>query len=321
MTKLLSLGILSFLLQVYQSADTSKTAANILLSNENANLFLQTKNRNRRGLHEGLREECCYENCFFEERAEFAESYSWDEVDDALCEVSNVEKRSCRCKAQAGYYYECGGSYCSTKPCQCSGTKDSDDWEVTGVDYDVASGSLSQHPIAAATKIVNNLNGEVEVEPTFSVSQEVTEEEYYEHTAGASLEIGATFDVGVPLVASAEISTTLTVSYEHTWGKTISKTETRSADLPCPAPAHRYVVCNAMVSAVKMSVPYTMTIKHKHYGCTCTSQGIYENVHHTSIYLEPNTYTSIPSGDEVKDVKPVEDEDQQVVDKTQLAED
>ena len=71
MMKLLSL-ILSLLLQGYQSADTSKTAANILLSNENANSFLQTKNRNRRGLHEGLREECCYENCFFEERADIS---------------------------------------------------------------------------------------------------------------------------------------------------------------------------------------------------------------------------------------------------------
>ena len=107
MTNLLSLGMLSFLLQAYQSPDTSKTAANILLSNKNANSFLQTKNRNRIGLNEGLREECCYENCDFEERAEFAESYTWEKVDHALCLVSNFEKRSCRCKAQAGYYYEC----------------------------------------------------------------------------------------------------------------------------------------------------------------------------------------------------------------------
>ena len=309
MMKLLSL-ILSLLLQVYQSADTSKTAANILLSNENANSFLQTKSRNRRGLHEGLREECCYENCFFEERAEFAESYSWESVDDALCEVSNVEKRSCRCKAQAGYYYECGGSYCSTKPCQCSGTKDSDDWEVIGVDYDIAKGSLNKHPLAAATKINNNLNGELDVTATFTVSKEVTEEEYYEHTAGVSIEIGLTFEAGVPVVGSAEISTTLSLSYEHTWGKTKSTTITRTSELPCAAPAHRYVVCYGLVDTVKMSVPYTMTLKHKHYGCTCKSTGIYESVHHTQVYLETNTYTSIPSGDEAKDIKSVEDQSQ-----------
>ena len=61
MTKLLLLGILVFSLQAYQTADTSKTAANILLSNENANSFLQAKNRKRRGgLREGIIEECCY---------------------------------------------------------------------------------------------------------------------------------------------------------------------------------------------------------------------------------------------------------------------
>ena len=88
MKKILSLGTLVLFVQCYLSADTSS----MLLSNENANSFLQTKSRNRRGLHEGLREECCYENCDFEERAEFSESYGWEAVGDALCEVSNVEK-------------------------------------------------------------------------------------------------------------------------------------------------------------------------------------------------------------------------------------
>ena len=146
--------------------------------------------------------------------------------------------------------------------------------------------------------------------PSFSALKEVTEEEYYEHTAGVSLEIVLTFEVGVPVVSSAEISTTLSLSYKHTWGMTTSTTETREAELPCPAPTHRYVVCYWMINTVKMSHPYTMTLKHKHYGCTCTSTGTYENVHHTSIYLEPNTYTSIPSGDEAKDVKSVEDQSQ-----------
>ena len=307
MMKLLSL-ILSLLLQVYQSADTSKTAANILLSNENANSFLQTKNRNRRGLSEGLREECCYENCDYEETAEFAKSYSWEKVYDALCEVSVVEKRSCRCKAVPGYYYECGGPSCRYEACICGGTKDSDDVEVIGVDYDIAKGSLSQNPVAAATKVVNNLNGKTEVKRTFVVSKEVTEEEYFEHTAGATLEIGTTFEAGVPVVARAKISTTLSRSYEHTWGKTTSKTSTISFEFPCTAPAHRYVVCNAMLNTGKMSVPYTMTIKHKHYGCTCRSKGTYVNVHHAGISVETNTYTSIPSGDEAKDVKSVEDQ-------------
>lgn len=76
-------------MQSYISADTS----NILISNENANSFLQTKSRNRRGLPEGLRQECCYENRDFEETAEFREPCGWDAINDALCQVSKVERR------------------------------------------------------------------------------------------------------------------------------------------------------------------------------------------------------------------------------------
>ena len=292
----------------------------MLLSNEYANSFLQTKSRNRRGLHEGLREECCYENCDFEERAEFSETYGWPAVGDALCEVSNVEKRSCTCQAQAGYNYECGGYSCRNKPCKCEGTKDPKDWEVLGVSYDVARGSLSQHPLAASSKTVNNLQGEVQVQPSFSISTTVTEEEEFKHTVGASLSVGATFSVGVPVVGEAEISTSLTLSYEHTFGKKTSKSESRTATLPCPAPAHRYVVCDGMINVVKMSVPYTMTIKHKHYGCTCDTKGVYENVHHTNIYLKTKSYTSIPSGDEVEDAKLVQDQIQLVPNESQFVE-
>ena len=316
MSKLLALGTLFLFVQCYLSADNS----NMLLSNENANSFLQTKSRNRRGLHEGLREECCYENCDFEERAEFSESYGWPAVGDALCEVSNVEKRSCTCKARAGYNYECGGYSCRYKPCKCEGTKDPKDWEVLGVSYDVARGSLNQLPLAASSKTVDNLQGETEVEPSFSVTTTVTEEEEFTHTIGTSLSVGASFSVGVPLVAEAEISTTLTLSSEHTFGKKTSKSESRTATLPCPAPAHRYVICHGMINVVKMSVPYTMTIKHKHYGCTCESKGVYENVHHTNIYLKPVTYTSKPSGDEVEDAKLVEDQSQFVKDTNEFTE-
>ena len=59
-----------------------------------------------------------------------------------------------------------------------------------------------------------------------------------------------------------------------------------------------------------MSVPYTMTLKNKHYGCTCTSKGVYKSVKHTNIDLEPKTYTSIPSGDQVKDAKLIDDQGQ-----------
>ena len=187
--------------------------------------------------------------------------------------------------------------------------------------YDIANGSLSKHPIAASSKIVYNLEGEVQAEPSFTISKTITESESLSHTAGSSLSVGASFSTGVPVVAEAKITTTLTLSYQHTFGKTKYKSETRAATLPCPAPAHRYVIYNGMKNTVKMSVLYTITLRHKYYGCTCESKGVYKNVHPTNIYLKLLTYTSKPSEDEVDDAKLVEDQSQLVEDEGQFVED
>ena len=295
-------GILLYFLQSHVYANSANKIPNIFLSKENANSFLQSKSRNRRSLREGLLEECCYENCDFEERAEFSESYGWERVGEGLCEVSNLEKRSCRCKARAGYYYECGGYSCRYEPCKCQGSKDPKWWEVINVSYDVKKGSLNQQAVAASSKTVDNLNGESQIEPSFSIQTTVTEEETFSHTVGAALTVGAKFSFGVPGIGEGEISTSLTVSTERTFGKKTSKSEARTATLPCPAPPHRYVQCEGVINVVRMNVPYTMTIKHKHFGCTCNTQGVYENVHHTNIYLKAHTYTSKPSGDETENL-------------------
>ena len=300
MFNLLPVAVLLCFLQCYVYVDSAETATALLLSKENANSFLQSKNRARRGLHEGLREECCTENCDFEERAEFAESYEWDPVGDALCEISHLERRSCTCKARAGYNYECGTG-CSTKPCKCEGTKDSKYWDVIDISYDIKKGSLDQKPVAASSKEVDNLQGEAELAPSFTVSTTVTEEEYFSHTVGASLTIGSSFSFGVPGFGEGTISQSLTVSTSHTFGKRTSKSVSRSATLPCKAPPHRYAVCYGMINVVKMRVPYTMKIKHNVFGCTCTVEGVYENVHHTNVFLKASTHTSKPSEDELKE--------------------
>merc|ERR1711872_84988 len=72
----------------------------------------------RRLNKEHLREECCERTCTFEERAEFSEDWSWHWVGRHMCELSIAEGRVCRCKARAGYIYECnsGSVPCKIKP-------------------------------------------------------------------------------------------------------------------------------------------------------------------------------------------------------------
>ena len=187
--------------------------------------------------------------------------------------------------------------------------------------YDIAKGSLSEYPVTSSSKTINNLYGEVQLETSFSISTTATEKESFTHTIGTELSVGATFSAGVPLVAEAEISTTLTVSYKHQFGKTTSKSVSRTATLPCSAPPRRHVVCNGIIKVKKMSVPYTTTLKNKQYGCTCTSKGVYKSVQHTNIYLEPTTYASVPSGNEAEYAKLIEDRTQFLEDQSQLVED
>ena len=295
MALILSLGIfIIFFSQSYVSADTAEKVADIILSKDNANSFLQKISRNRRQtFKESLSEECCDKTCTYGELNGYTNK--GDEMKILLCELSVVDKKPCRCHDEF-----CATKYeCRTRLCGCGKRpKDPEIWQVSGIEYETNKGTTSTHPVATSTKTVDNLDGEVEQDPNFSFSEQVTEEESFSHTVGAALEVGATFEVGVPVVASAEISTSLTLAYEHTFGKSTSKSETRTSTLPCKAPAHRYVVCEGMINVVKMRVPYKMTLKHKTLGCTCESRGVYESVHHTSIYLKVTTYKSKPNRDE-----------------------
>ena len=293
MLKLLPVGVLLCFLQCYVYVDTADAVPSLLLSKEIAYSFLQSKNRAIQELTRSIREECCTESCDFEDRAEFAESYGSDLVGDALCEVSHVEKLSCTCKARTGYYYECGTG-CNTKPCKCLGEKDSKYWDVIDISYDIKKGSVDQNPVAASSKEVDNLQGEAELAPLFTVSTTVTEEEYFSHTSGTSLTIGSSFSFGVPRLGERTISQSLTGSKSHTFGERKSKSVTKSATFPCVAPPHRYAVCYGMINVSKMRVPYTMKIKHNVFGCTCTVEGVYEKVQHKNLYLKASTHTSKP---------------------------
>ena len=190
---------------------------------------------------------------------------------------------------------------------------------MLSVSYDIPRGSVTLHPAAAITKTVDNLNGEVTVEASFSVTKKVTEEESFTHTTGTSITVGTTFSVGVPVVENllgfqASISRSLTVSSEHTFGRKTTNKLSRTAILQCPAPAHRYVRCEGFIKTARMTVPYTMKIKHRHYGCNCTSYGVYKNLHHSNIYLKTYTYKSRPSGNETEDANFIEDQSQLVQD-------
>ena len=194
---------------------------------------------------------------------------------------------------------------------------------MLNVSYNIPRGSVSLHPEVVISKTVDNLNGEATAEVSFSATKEVTEEESFTHTSGSSLTIGTTFSARVPVVEDllefeATASFSVTVSSEHTFGRKTTNTLSRTAVLQCRAPAHRYVRCKGMIKSVKMTVPYTMKIKNRHYGCKCTSYGVYKNLRYSNIYMKIYTYKSRPSGNETEDVNFMKDQSHLVQDQSHL---
>ena len=297
MARILYIGIFFCISQYFIHADADNGIADIMLSKENANLFLQTKKRNRRGLAEGLKEECCDEICWYEERNEYVEEYGWSAINDALCKLSNLDKKKCNCRTKVRTVYKCGSlPSCKVKPCVCGGTpKEWGWWEVTGVNYNMKEGSITSDPVTVSSKSINNLGGSLDLTAMFNVTTSVIEEEEFSYNNGTSPQSGETFTMGVPVAMNSQFFPYPSMPALHTYGKRIMKKETREAYLPCAAPALSKVQCYGMLKVVRMNVPYKMTIKHKHYGCNCTSIGVYESVHHSDIYLKRDVQTPAPS--------------------------
>ena len=242
-------------------------------------------------------EECCKETCDYKERSNLAGKYgSGEAFGDALWEVSSLGRRSCKCRAKEGHMYDCGRSEdCADKTCKCDGNaKDPNWWKVTNVTYYDSGSTLKRRVVTANSHTVDNLSGQVEITPKFIFSTSLTETESSTLKSGTSVELGTKFTAGVPDVSSFEISATRTISKTRIFGQKVIKTETRTVELPCPAPKRKFVVCEGRMDIVKAVVPYKMTIKHKYYGCTCTSTGIYEGENHTGIYLKSTTFSSKP---------------------------
>ena len=66
-------------------------------------------------------------------------------------------------------------------------------------------------------KTITNKSGQMQT-TRYTVTKSVTESSSFSHTAGASITVGTTFEVGVPLIAMGSISLSVSASYSYTSG-------------------------------------------------------------------------------------------------------
>ncbi|XP_066931652.1 mucin-2-like [Clytia hemisphaerica] len=258
----------------------SKPNQNPLISKHEAHMFI--KSRQRRSTL-SIVHECCEEkSCDYHERDESADSSSWGDVIDALCDATEKDPSRCTCKHRGRYHY-CGSLYhrrCRRRACRCTGTLSKDLWSVIKVDYDTAKGTVVRTQTKHVPTItINNCDSEIPSEPTTrSIKESVTFTESFSQRSSVSLESGVKYTTGVPDVASGEISSTLTNNEERTTGKDKSVTDEITDTFSCRANAETFVTCNVYLNKTVVTIPYTMTLSHKRFGCRCHVSGVYRRV-------------------------------------------
>ena len=152
-----------------------------------------------------------------------------------------------------------------------------ENYNVIGVSFDLNNGNiLSDAPLVAGGGICNNGDGGSESQTVqIESSITVTETSSFSYTAGFSLSIGTTFETGIPFVAAGQVSTTLTVSHELSFGSEFSTERTFTAILPVTCASGEIIEVECVVFQAQLNVPYTLYLRADKSGSDFESNGIW----------------------------------------------
>lgn len=179
-------------------------------------------------------------------------------------------------------------SDCTIK-CDCGNIDDA--FELFDTIYDVVnSGVTPMRPVDAGQVKVDASGVTKDQSTILSISEEVTESTFFEHTVGASITVGMEFKAKVPFVGESTVSTEITASYDYNWGEQRDETKTVTGSFPCVAGAGTIVECKALIFKFNAICPYTMIWQHKQLGssCTCVSEGVFRKIAATRLEFYAN---------------------------------
>ena len=133
--------------------------------------------------------------------------------------------------------------------------------KIDRVEFHCDRGKLeATNPKVLAVQEISNKSSQPQ-SVEFSYSETVSNSSSFTHQWGRSISSAAKFSCEVPTVVKGEITTTLTGSVSHTWGKTETFQKTVSGKHPVVAARFTKVICEVVANEAKMEVPYTMHFK------------------------------------------------------------
>jgi len=117
-----------------------------------------------------------------------------------------------------------------------------------------ANNTIQKPDFLTEVEMINNTD--IQQSVTANFSQSATETSSFSQTEGYSRTVSYTMDVGIPLFVDNKINTSVTTSTQWTFGKTESKTDTRSYNFPLIVPANTRYKARAIVSMYDANARY-----------------------------------------------------------------
>ncbi len=132
--------------------------------------------------------------------------------------------------------------------------------------------------------VINNSSAPQTMTATYTKS--ATESSNFSETQGASITMSASTSVGVPLVSSGKIETSVTSSQSWQYGSTQSQQDQRSYSFPLTVPPNTTLISKVMVQMNKLTATYIATFRGETSGLALQLEGKWEGVQAGNIYYE-----------------------------------
>lgn len=162
----------------------------------------------------------------------------------------------------------------------------SGEFDLINLEYSMNPDDVVKAKPNFVSSLTLNNNTSVNQQMNVTFSKKATESSTFSKTKGISLKVGATAQVGVPVLASATVSTDLTTSGSWTYGNNESKEDSQSYSFTAIVPAHRIVVAKAIVSIHELTTNYIATFRHRSTGAIKRIQGRWTGIQASSVYYE-----------------------------------
>lgn len=184
--------------------------------------------------------------------------------------------------------------------CTCDNVNN-DDFDLQDVDYDIKNGKITEMPPQnAGVKTIENETSQSQ-QTKYIVTKTVSETSSFEHTTGASISVGTTFGVGIPIVAMGEISVEVSASYDYTEGQSREESKSVTAEFWCTSSAYTVTECQSFLFRDKVEVPYTMTwIRKDDPTCICKDSGNFSNITGHRLEMQAKEVGKTEGGDSGK---------------------